>query len=1084
MKKNSYYFVLLICLISALVSPVLIIVPEPVLADSEMLKWYRIDTPGSVTGKNDLVSPSEVNRIIICHDGKTFFAVDIVDANNTTGEKALYKSVDGGKSWSDTISQHLYKAMSPAEKNNFRIWNIAVAPDNTGFIAVVTNNSSTNLPRNIWLSMDGGNNWQNTNLSGVNNINVIDISKSNSNYIVAVGTRSGAGGGNVYTLKYPSYNGWVNQNFTADIMALKFSPNYSKDATLAVIHSNGNGTYLSAGIHDTTANITSWTTIYNNPLEITTSGAGTSPKVNQIISASLQFPSDFHGQAPSFRRYYLSIDAPVYSAGIYRFDDTMGYWLMPATNTKRIFSIAYWGTYSAGKLLAGEVHGNVCAASVMTWLTDSPITCPVPCWYQAIKPPTGAAGNDNCIGSGYGNAQVAWSPDGLTAYAGTASSGVLVSGANWPTPYLTGKSYDESSFSISRNNGQTWNQISLIDTKINVFTDIAPSPDCSTVYLASTNNNINCAGFDSIWKSQSSPIGAAWERILCKPTTQQPCASGQTNTSILRLAGDKVNGQYIFWAATGTRALWWSADHGDWWGSMNPRFNIQDVAAEDSNTVYILSVIGQLQKLTYNNTGWTSSNTISTGLDTGYSIATAYTGITPDNYKGHIVVGGTGTGDSDAAYSEDGGKTFTVITKQLPTRDNTMVFASSSYRSDGYILAINSGGMYAWGIYSGIITDWETWWGGPSWPSPVTGLAISRNYGFYFPTPASLWSPATPYIRWSAASAGLDTAISLGTQPTTRFRICGGIEYGDLITVYAIDQRTYNPPVGGVWCYKDCMAWQGPLPLDPISLNPVNFDSVSGRAGEVNLKWEPLCLSKSYRIQISKDIDFTTIMADIGKSWSGPFYTPSNLDKPALIIPPGGGIITDVVGNNWTVPPLEANHTYYWRVMVKNVLPGDNIDSPWSWRESFIVKQGLRVTMPYQGPYLLAPDDDCTCHVDAPACFSWTPFTEAISYRFELSEYPDMSQLFVSIEVPTTSYQYQNKLKPNNAYFWRVKAEKPYPSEWSPTFSFITMAEKKQPTVTDRIFLKTPPWVFIIIALGSLLIISILILIMRQRQSY
>ena len=431
----------------------------------------------------------------------------------------------------------------------------------------------------------------------------------------------------------------------------------------------------------------------------------------------------------------------------------------------------------------------------------------------------------------------------------------------------------------------------------------------------------------------------------------------------------------------------------------------------------------------------------------------------------------------------DGGKTFTVITKQLPTRDNTMVVASSGYRSDGYILAINSGGMYAWGIYSGITTDWETWWGGPSWPSPVTGLSISRNYSFYFPTPASLWSPATPYIRWSAANAGLDSTISLGIQPTTRFRICGGMEYGDPITVYAIDQRTYNPPVGGVWCYKDCMAWQGPLPLDPVSLNSVNFDPVSGRAGEVNLKWEPLCLSRSYRIQISKDVDFTTLMADIGKSWSGPFYTPPNLDKPALIIPPGGGRITDAVGNTWTVPPLEANHTYYWRIMVKNVLPGDNINSPWSWRESFAVKQGLRVTTPYYGPQLLAPDNDCTCPLNAPACFSWTPFKETTSYRFELSENPDMSLPFVSIEVPTTSNHYQGKLKPNAAYFWRVKAEKPYPSEWSSTFSFVTQAEK-QSSVSPQILPKTPLWVFTVIALGFIFVITILILIVRQHQSY
>ena len=142
-----------------------------------------------------------------------------------------------------------------------------------------------------------------------------------------------------------------------------------------------------------------------------------------------------------------------------------------------------------------------------------------------------------------------------------------------------------------------------------------------------------------------------------------------------------------------------------------------------------------------------------------------------------------------------------------------MVVASSAYKSDGYILAINSGGMYAWSIYSGD-DEWETWWGGPSWPSPVTSLTISRNYSFYFTEPPSLWAPSTPYIRWSSAYAGLDPAISLGMpdQPTRRFKICGGLELGEPVNVWVIDQRAYAPPQGGVWNYIDTLLWKGPLP--------------------------------------------------------------------------------------------------------------------------------------------------------------------------------------------------------------------------------------------------------------------------------
>ncbi len=85
----------------------------------------------------------------------------------------------------------------------------------------------------------------------------------------------------------------------------------------------------------------------------------------------------------------------------------------------------------------------------------------------------------------------------------------------------------------------------------------------------------------------------------------------------------------------------------------------------------------------------------------------------------------------------------------LPVRDNTMVAASSSFNSnggDGYILAINSGGMFAYSIYTTGSNPWEEWWGGAAYPDPVTGMAISRNYSEYFCT-AATWGSATPYIR-------------------------------------------------------------------------------------------------------------------------------------------------------------------------------------------------------------------------------------------------------------------------------------------------------------------------------------------------
>ena len=70
----------------------------------------------------------------------------------------------------------------------------------------------------------------------------------------------------------------------------------------------------------------------------------------------------------------------------------------PYFSDKRISSIAYYGTSTQGKLLAGAVLGNQCSATVDVWYTLDPLACPTPCWQTSWKPPTGGAGTD-CDGA-------------------------------------------------------------------------------------------------------------------------------------------------------------------------------------------------------------------------------------------------------------------------------------------------------------------------------------------------------------------------------------------------------------------------------------------------------------------------------------------------------------------------------------------------------------------------------------------------------------------------------------------------------------------------------------------------------------
>ena len=1077
------WITIIICLIMSLVSGM--IIPVPTSAQGIQLRWHQMDTPGSVSGKNDILSRFEVNGMAIGSDGETYYAVDIPWADSVTGEKAILKSLDGGISWSDDIGKYLFNTMSGAEQANFHVWHVAIAPDDVNFIVVITNNNTVNLPRNVWLSDDGGTTWVKTLCPVSSSISAVSVSSiSGDSRDVAIGTRSGIGVGNVWTMNSQRLFSWVKQDLIGDVMSLKFSPNYSNDNILVAVFSNALGTYLIAGCHDAVANITNWEAIYQQgPIEITTDGAGNSPKAHQIVSADLALPSGYLGRIPEARRYFVSVDCPFTSAGIYRFDDYAGCQIMIATASKRISSIAYHGSLSSGKLLAGEVFGTMCSGTVMTWFTDTPFACTIPCWYPAIKPPTGGAGTDDCIGTSYGNARVAWSQDGAIAFIGTASTGDLIAGVNWTAAYLAGRALDESAFSSSINNGKTWSQISLIDTQISRLSDIAPVPDCSKVFLASINDNAGCSGFDSVWLSKSEPLGSAWERVLCSLTSGDNCTANQSDIAILRLAGDKPDGGALIWSATGTNLVKWSINYGDNWNNLRSSLPVQDIAFEESKVMYILSPGGEVQRCGYSGTGWVLQQRNLSGIDSAYSIATAYTGMTPDNDEGVVIVGGSGAGLWDVAYSTDNGVCFTPIPVQLPVRDNTLVVASSGFKSDGYILAINSGGMFAYSVYTTGAKPWEEWWGGAAWPDPVTGISISRNSSYYFCT-AATWGCATPYIRWSSAYSGFDMAISLGlaNQPTTRFRTCGGLVLEQPTITYAIDQRPFNPPSGGVWFYVDDLLWSGPRPTSPVNHFTVACDPVTGRAAAIELKWLPKSLSKGYDIYIAKDIDFYLTMAKIGDDYSGPYYVPPDLDSPSLYIPPGGGDVIDANSRSWAVPALEAGHTYYWKVKVQDVATGDAIKSPWSWRESYQVIPGFRVVALYPGVQLLAPNNGCIgCKVQ-PASFSWNPWKETTKYQFDLATDPEFKSLVVT--AATTSppgYEYSGTLNYSTNYFWRVKAlevnGQNIPSDWSATFSMQT-EPAPAPPVAPPAEPATPLWVWVIIAIGAILVIVTLVLIM------
>ena len=1207
----------IVVLVASFVVPAKLVSPAPVDADPGLMEWTIVDTPDSepVLTKNLYTTGelgSEIVQLLVGNDGKTMYAIVARGSEIAAADAGLQllKSTNGGRSWSGSK----YGALDAANPNSAnadltQVWRIAIAPDDPKIIAAAISTFTANpVPANlqeVWVSTDGGDNWDNTNWPPATGgpvagdlISTMDISMEYGSRDMLVGTRDGTGTGinNLQTMKMPGYGGWVTQStggapagpnaFTGDVIVAKFSPTFVGDSTIAVVYTNGTatvgqrGTWLATGVHDLAVNTTTWQA-QGEHIEIKNSGSttGMSPRVNEIITADLALPSDFSGQSASLRRFYVSTDAmdrvvdQSPNRGIFRVDDNIVYTLMDNTSTfevsianrpnRRVSSIAYWGTYASGKLLVGEVLGQTCEATVPTWFTDSPTVCPVPCWYPAKKPTTGAAGEIVCNSNttGYGNAQVAWSPtyaDQGVAYVGTGAASMdgayadpveNIAALAWPAGWFNVNPWDESAFALTRNNGETWNQLSLIDTRMTKLTDVAPSADCSTVYLASTNNGTNCEGFDSVWRSSTNeavvapplpalPIGQIWERVRTSLTaaTCNETTDPQSEYAILRLAPDKLDGQIVFWAAGGTsglasisgtgdvaypvgantRAVAWSPDFGDYWADINPRIAVQDMAAESSTILYILSLTSQVQKMPYTGTAWSSAtNSVSGKLGMAHTIEA--------QAEGKVLLGGSIATQFAAAISLNGASSFIPALRQTQTPatigwhaifdtdydDNSVVYAAS----DG----VGTGVVYRNELPAGYNSEWTDFYTNyaPSGHREFYGIVqtnslnVSHMGTLYaahemdggntfsgvertlypllgIPKPGTIWEcmDASTFFQNQVANGPLFTL-----EPKS-LKICGCLTQDTYATLWAIDNDWYAnnhnaaSGIGNIaavrdrgmlWAYTDCVAKVGPtLTMEDGTI--IGCDPATGRAQEVNFTWEQLCIATDYQIQIAKDLAFTMRVFDSGA------FAPVTVTSPALVYLTTAGAGVTFPATTAT-SALECGHTYYWRARVRDETTNDAIRSPWSEKRGFTIKAGFRVTTPYYGPQLLAPDNGCGCPCDAPLCFSWSPFKESTAYKFELSENADMSSPLVSTTVSgATAFQYDGTAKCNTNYFWRVQSSEPAPSEWSAVFSFMTQAEDAPPPPPAPAP-ETPMWVWIIIALGAVLVIVTLVLIFKTRRA-
>ena len=1040
--------------------------PAPVQAqppDTAILKWTIISTPGSIADRNDIRSPCEVNAIAVASDGKIIYAIDIP---NTTPPPAanpgIWKGSDGGISWSSKPMQYLTQATpSPT----LPIMDIALAPDNPELLAVVCLNSAATLRHEVYLSDDGGTNWVYAGAipwvyGGGEQIGAIAISpgyKSGGNltHDIIVGSRhpnDGNDEGEIYISRYPGFSGWKAQGFNSgDVITLHASPNYATDFSLVVMGTTTQRTYLCLGYRDIAANACAWNKDSGWPVEMcqpSQSGGNTSGE-DRIITGDIALPGNFIGTLKDQRLIFAAYDSNGTAWGpsqvlddVYRLDDTTVTRLrLPGAGTSaRVSTIAYTGDSKSGRLLAGEVSANLDLAAARVWICHDPLSlCPT--WQPSLKPPTGG-GKD-----GYANAQLAWSPDGSNAFCATGS-GNRDTPQKWadPTnPAWNSQSLDESAVSVTIDDGQSWNQIGLIDTRIDRLRSVAAAEDESTVYVASVND----IGFDSLWRSQSPILGQVWQRVMC--------LSGES--PILRLAPGTRDGADLFWGNQGTDQVRNSTDHGQTWHDCLPNVIIQDMAAHDSQVLYTLKANGEVRRGSYAD-GWIWAKSVDTGLMTSHTIAVR------DDY---ILVGAAVNEPSPAAYSADGGQTWTKITAETPSDGNRHVDFDAYFDTNQIIyLADDAGGIYRWSLSRSDI------WDDLAPPNhSFYGIASGSRgalYGVYSSTGSgadrTLYPRSgvpKPGVYWDSITTGLAAGVQFSNEPNA-------ISISDN-TLWAIDARDYNPSTeeGCLWAFIDTLSGTGPRLIEPENGTALGCDPVSGRNQEVDMRWQQLSLADAYEIEIARDEDFSLRIAE-AEPPTNPYYEPAMVTNPAYRILPG-------------ILP-EVNTTYYWRTRVRQAATGQVIRSHWSEEGIFSIKAGVPVTSPYLGAQALKPTHDASNTPVSFIAFSWAPFKETTEYNFVLAEDSALENVIVQENLPTTAYKYNGRLDYDTCYFWQVTATKPVPSEPSPVFSFTTVAKPTPSSIPSLLYHQILHWLqasVLVNILGFSMVVATIILFRSRR---
>jgi len=1091
-------------------------------------EWEMVDTP---TMDGWVLAPE--STIIDYHtaaEGEVAYA--IVDAWNEdwdtdTYDYRLLKSDDHAATWTD-LTENLEALLDITDDEVVNddyiqvLLRVATDWEDPDFVAVALwyydfSDAATHNTLSVFFSTDGGATFEDAGevedddvyLNIVSDLVVTPESGSDRDIVIG-GTKNGAPGGGLFrctvtgdspgawrdVTDFTDYDGWDNMwdgdvdtddIYSSLVTDIIVSPSWTTDKTVlvtTVATSNDTsyvGVYMQCGSFGSSPGWNAKSTLGIDAVEIKTDNSHDIllptdlAMVDARAIAGLLLPEDYDSKNTNDRilwvwvNYWDEDEDPM--CDIMRVDDDSAGLVGPMGQIEDgelwLTNISYHGTIAEGEAMAG-VLGNggypldgrvedlftTCCEGVQVYSNDGIRNMDICCerWHDACKPPTGI-----------GAMAVTYVGDDK-AYA-VALMGIY--------------SYEEGAWSVTFDDGDTWNQLSLIDTYIDYVSDVAVSPDCNKTMLVSVHEGEKNGGCycDSVWLHaenlpEAEEYSGQWLRTWCgllegDNSNDYPY---DPERGLLRLAPEETTGETVFLVDRQSGNVYWNdLETLACWDPIasTELDNIVDLVAQDADTLFALDDNGDVAM--FDDDEWQEA--VDSGLDKGWSIAV---------WDNQVLVGGQ---DGDVSYSadfdaededtfvelenvDDSDYVYVNVAFDSYFDQNDTVYAAlaHAYADNGIYILVIDGETDEWTKlaaepydYTGIVLDRPS--PGNPYTSAETGGVLYASYqtwgtecdecchnGLYEGPADHCWHAGVarclePIVEiccgagaseWSYLTWGLDDHVYFGMQPQA-LKICGCLSADTNSHLFAIDShRPYNM-IDGTY---GADFWYDGYFVDDLGGAVWMFEDCYAKKGVevtspddgevVGSSYCDYCENLPFKIEWDRLCDACCyeIQFAMDEDFTD-LYTPWNYSGPCddgdevegCCNP--GWICPDVPTDPsyWVDPIFLSETTYYWRIRAVEAETCQDITSWWSDPQSFTVAP----TASAGAINLVSPEPGATDVAIKNVGFSWDLLADADSFDWVLDDNSDFSSPVESkTGLTNTAYGCTKTLEHGTTYYWQV----------------------------------------------------------------